>query len=238
MQHRCRAGPAARRATAPGRECARRGSSPWRARCAARASARAVRKARAISSVVRPQTSRSVSATCASGGSAGWQQVKISRSRSSSTPSSSVLAASSRLRRRAARRARASDASNRARRRMPSIALKRPVETSHARGLAGTPSRGHCSDRRGEGVVQRLLGEVEVAEQADQRGEDAARLGAVDGVDRSRTRRSSSLTRVRPRLTAARAPRSAAPRCCPRRADGNLRRPPGWRRSGPWPRSG
>ena len=45
----------------------------------------AARKARAISSVVRPHTSRSVSATCASGGRAGWQQVKISRSRSSST---------------------------------------------------------------------------------------------------------------------------------------------------------
>ena len=25
------------------------------------------------------------------------------------------------------------------------MALKRPAETSHARGLAGTPSRGHCS---------------------------------------------------------------------------------------------
>ena len=36
-----------------------------------------VRKARAISSVVRPQTSRSVIATWASGGKAGWQQVKI-----------------------------------------------------------------------------------------------------------------------------------------------------------------
>ena len=39
-------------------------------------------------------------------------------------------------------------------------------------------------ERGAEGVVQRLLGEVEVAEQADQRGEDAARLGAVDGVRR------------------------------------------------------
>src|SRR5256885_1384865 len=45
-----------------------------------------VRKARAISSVVRPHTSRSVSATCASGGSEGWQQVKTSRRRSSPNP--------------------------------------------------------------------------------------------------------------------------------------------------------
>ena len=41
------------------------------------------RKARAISGVDRPPSSRSVSATWAAGASAGWQQVKISRSRSS-----------------------------------------------------------------------------------------------------------------------------------------------------------
>jgi len=31
--------------------------------------------------------------------------------------------------------------------------------------------------------VQRLLGEIEVAEQAHQGGEDVARVGAVDGVN-------------------------------------------------------
>ena len=36
--------------------------------------------------------------------------------------------------------------------------------------------------RRSKRVVQRLLGEVKVAEQPDQGGEDAARLGAIDGV--------------------------------------------------------
>jgi len=41
------------------------------------------RKARAISSVERPPSVRSVSPTCASSASAGWQQVKISSSRSS-----------------------------------------------------------------------------------------------------------------------------------------------------------
>lgn len=39
--------------------------------------------ARAISSVVRPPSVRSVSGTCASSASAGWQQVKMSSSRSS-----------------------------------------------------------------------------------------------------------------------------------------------------------
>ena len=41
------------------------------------------RNARAIWAVVRPHTTRRVSAICACRGSAGWQQVKISRSRSS-----------------------------------------------------------------------------------------------------------------------------------------------------------
>ena len=103
-----------------------------------------VRKARAISSVMRPQTSRSVIATWASGDRAGWQQVKINRSRSSSTFSSSHVSVSSVIDS-TCRASSVSDASNRARRRMPSIALKRPVETSQARGLAGRPSRVHCS---------------------------------------------------------------------------------------------
>ena len=38
--------------------------------------------------------------------------------------------------------------------------------------------------RRPEGVVQRFLGDVEVAQQADQRGEHAARVGEVDGIHR------------------------------------------------------
>ena len=75
----------------------------------------------------------------------GWQQVKISRRRSSSTLSSSeprdVVRSSASSRSASS----PSDASNRARRRIASIALNRPAETSHARGLAGTPSRGHCS---------------------------------------------------------------------------------------------
>ena len=65
---------------------------------------------------------------------------------------------------------------------MPSIALNRPADTSHARGLVGHAVARPLLDGGGERVVQRLLGEIEIAEQADQRGEDAARLGAIDGV--------------------------------------------------------
>jgi hypothetical protein len=38
--------------------------------------------------------------------------------------------------------------------------------------------------RRPEGIVQGLLGEVEVTEQPDQSGENAPRLGAVDRLHR------------------------------------------------------
>ena len=67
---------------------------------------------------------------------------------------------------------------------MASIALKRPVETSQARGFSGTPSRGHSLDGGDERIVHRFLGAVEVAEQANQRREDTPRLGAIDGLDR------------------------------------------------------
>ena len=63
--------------------------------------------------------------------------------------------------------------SKRAFRRMPSMALKRPVETSQARGFAGT-SRGPLLERRTGRIVQRLFGEVEVAEQPDERSKDTA----------------------------------------------------------------
>ena len=39
-------------------------------------------------------------------------------------------------------------------------------------------------ERRAEGFMQRLFGEIEVTEQPDQGGENAPRLGAVDGVHR------------------------------------------------------
>jgi hypothetical protein len=51
--------------------------------------------------------------------------------------------------------------------------------------------RGHARlrpllQRCRDGVVQRLLGEVEITEEADERREDAARLGPVDCFDRRR----------------------------------------------------
>jgi hypothetical protein len=50
--------------------------------------------------------------------------------------------------------------------------------------LAGTPSRGPLFERGPERVVQRLLGRVEITEQPDERGQDTAGVGKVDGIHR------------------------------------------------------
>src|ERR1700677_1610164 len=98
------------------------------------------RNARAISGVLRPATARSVSATCASVASAGWQQVKMSSSRSSGitvTACSAVSVGTS--------SSRSLVASTRSRRRR-SIARLRAVVTSQAAGCSGGPtSRQRCA---------------------------------------------------------------------------------------------
>ena len=109
-------------------------------RCASVGSA--VMKARAISGVVSPQTSRSVNATCASAGSAGWQQVKTSASRSSGIGGHVLLLG--RRARRVAPGARPCCRNVRSRRRR-SMARLRAVVTIQAPGLRGTPSRGQRS---------------------------------------------------------------------------------------------
>ena len=100
----------------------------------------AVRNAPAISSVVSPHTSRSVSGTCTLRSIAGWQQAKMSRRRSSSISCDARAALASAI---SASRPASSGCrvAKWPRRRRASIALKRPVDTSHARGLSGTPSR-------------------------------------------------------------------------------------------------
>ena len=141
-----------------------------------------VRNARAISSVVRPHTSRSVSATCASGVSAGWQHVKISRSRSSSSSSPSFTGIAS--------AARFQLACELAERSVEAGAAASGVDGLEASGRDQPGARigGHAVarpllHRRHERLVHRLLGAVEVAEQPDERGQDTARLGAIDRFD-------------------------------------------------------
>ena len=160
------------------------------------------RKARAISPVSRPPSRRSVMATWVSGASAGWQHRNISRSWSSGTtstsPRSGVMSG-------------------------PRPVVVEPVggEMSFAAArLAAQPVDGPVAGRRGdpptgvgrdarlgpslgrhrEGVGDGVLGEIDVAEDADQRRRATARLAAVDltedtriehGVGRSRRQPSS-----------------------------------------------
>src|SRR5213076_1214236 len=106
-----------------------------------------VRKARAISSVVRPQTSRKVSAICASGGVACLN----------------VKSAGDLLERRVEPGAPAHCVDG-------LEAAGRDEPRPGIGGYAITRPPLYCC---GKGVVQRFFGEVEVAEQADQGGEDA-----------------------------------------------------------------
>ena len=48
--------------------------------------------------------------------------------------------------------------------------------------VVGQPLARPLLDGRGKGVVHRLFGAIEIAEQADQRRQHAPRVGAVDGI--------------------------------------------------------
>ena len=116
--------------------------------------------------------------------SAGWQHVKISRSRSSSTPSSSV---------RPCRRIIDGNVERGARlvQRIEARAPAHGVDRLEAAGghepgagVGGNAVAWPLLERRPESVVQRFLSRVEVAEQPDERSEHAARVGEIDGVHR------------------------------------------------------
>ena len=108
-------------------------------RCAMVASG--TRNAREISAVSRPPSRRRVSATWASTASAGWQQVNMSRSRSSCTgPTSSTGSSPASIR--TACRWRSSRDDSRRRR---SIALLRAVVRIQPPGLGGLPATGQRS---------------------------------------------------------------------------------------------
>ncbi len=96
----------------------------------------ATRNACAMSAVATPHTRRSVSATCASGASAGWQQVKTSRRRSSGMVPASGSSGSTSSRSSSS----GSLASSVRPRRRALSARRRATVVSHAPGFAGTPS--------------------------------------------------------------------------------------------------
>ncbi len=109
--------------------------------------------------------------------------MKISRSRSSSTSSSPDSAGSA---------ATAADPLGELRqRRVEAGAPAHGVDRLEAAGRDEPRARivGHAVarpllDGRRKGVVHRLFGAIEIAEQADERREHAPRVGAVDGIHR------------------------------------------------------
>ena len=144
------------------------------------------RKARAISSVVRPPISRSVSATRASVASTGWQAVKTRRSRSS--PMSSSRAAS---RSGAAPSPLGLDLAAE----LLVLALDQlpPAQAVDGAMLGGGHEPGArlvrdarlrpLLERGDERVLRQLLGEADVAHHAREAGDELGLLDAEDRVD-------------------------------------------------------
>ena len=142
-----------------------------------------------MAGVWMPATVRRVKATRASGDSAGWQQVKIRRSRSSvmgSGPSVTMSAGSSDRRSASVRVSRAASFStSRRERRMRSMARRRAVVVIARAGPVRHTVVGPVLERREECVLDRFLGGVEVtAERRDEARQDASAFGAEDVLHR------------------------------------------------------
>ena len=135
-------------------------------------------KARAISGVDRPPSRRRVRATCAAGARAGWQQVNISRRRSSCTVSSSSLSSS--WSRSAAACAWRSPGG------LPPEAVEDPAARrgdDPPRGARGQAVLAPAHRGDGEGVLHPVLGQIDVTEGPDQDRDRPPVLLAEDALD-------------------------------------------------------
>src|ERR1700722_2434831 len=138
-----------------------------------------VRKARAISSVVRPPRRRRVSAARDSVERTGWHAMKTRRRRSSLMMLSRVESRSGEV----CSRASSSWASSSylrlatALRRKRSMARRLAVAVSQAAGVSGTPE---CGD---ECLLRKVFGEADVTREARESGDDLRGLDVPDGFD-------------------------------------------------------
>ncbi len=137
-----------------------------------------VRKARAISSVVRPQTSRRVSAMRASG---ARRRMTASEDQPKPVIFDGFILPLRRV---------GGHGLDRLGRGVQSSSASQDIDglVAAGRNEPGSRVRGHAVCRpflegRAECVLHRVFGELKVAEQSDQRGEDAPRVGAVDRID-------------------------------------------------------
>ena len=78
-----------------------------------------------------------------------------------------------------------------------SIASRRDTVFSQLPGFWGTPSRGQATSAFRVGFLQHILGDVEVAGQPNQTGEDAPAVGPHETSSRMRARTISSSSRQR-----------------------------------------
>ena len=147
--------------------------------------ASSTRNALAISPTVRPPSSRRVSATWALVASAGWQQVNIKRSRSSTTeetgsaesPASLIMAAC------------ACWLSRFDSRRIRSIARLAAVVVSQAAGIRRQAGVRPALQGDEVGLLGRLLGDIDIAEAAGQGGDDPTVLLPENPVEVAMVRR-------------------------------------------------
>ena len=210
--------------------------------------ASSTRKARAISSVVSPPSRRRVSATWASRARAGWQQVKISRSRSSATPLTPSAALDP-----AQPGGVLGGGVEQGGLGVPQVAGRlpsQPVDGAVAGGrgqpgprVRGQPGGGPPPDGLDVGLLGRVLGDVDVAEPAYQTGDHAPVLltedlleGRVEGPGGQGW---SGGLRHRPGKDAPRPGRRRRPSLAgrgPPRRRGRRRRRPRTHRGAPWPR--
>ena len=157
-----------------------------------------VRKARAISPVVRPTTARSVSATCASRPSAGWQQVNSSGRRSSGprdrSPSTWRVVAGWLARLELLQLGRVALGPPEAIERVPAGDGAQP-RPGLGRYAVATPGGEGLHDRLGDG----LLGDRQIAAPPGEGGDELARLVARRrGQARGRRAGVATLTSRRP----------------------------------------
>ena len=146
-------------------------------RCAIAGSA--TRNACAISVVVRPPTSRRVSATRLSEASAGWQHVKTRASRSSGIALTSSSSTGSSCRRPMS----SAFCWKTFSRRIRSIARFRAVVTIQAPGRARHAVARPALEGGRERVLHRVLGELEVTEDAREDRDGTAPLLSEDPLD-------------------------------------------------------
>ena len=159
----------------------------------------AARNPRAISSVVRPPSSRRVSAILASVDSTGWQEMNISRSRSSSifpvVQHGVELGGSAVLRR---FQFAAEQVQLAAEPFVPADLVDGPVlGGEHEPGAGvGRDALGRPLLQRGdEGVLRQFLRQADVPDQPGQAGDDPGRLEPPHRLDRAMRRRVRSVVR-------------------------------------------